>query len=93
MCRNNIWTISILAMFLFSGCAPSTQALVEQAQLTRDWSLVDKRYDAIERREAQRLQSCPGDMKLLCVKRHRKQSCSCLSNSEFRDKLDSLWSR
>jgi len=93
MCRNSIWTISILAMFLFSGCALSTQALVEQAQLTGDWSLVDKRYVAIERHEAQRPQSCPGDMTAWCVKNLRKQSCSCLSNSEFRDKLDSLWSR
>ena len=90
MCRNSIWTISILAMFLFSGCAPSTQALVEQAQLTGDWSFVDKRYDAIERREAQRPPSCPRDMSPLCVKRLGKQSCSCLSDSEFRDTLDWL---
>ncbi len=90
MCRNSIWTISILAMFLLSGCAPSTHDHIEQAQLTGDWSFVNKRIAAIERHEAQRPQSCPRDMKPLCVKRLRKQSCSCLSNSEFRDRLESL---
>ncbi len=90
MSRNSIWTISILAMFLFSGCAPSTQALVEQAHVTGNWSLVNKREEAEERRRAERLPSCPRDMKPLCVQRLGKQSCSCLSNSEFRDRLDSL---
>ncbi len=89
--------LSIILLFLLFGCAPSTPNLIGQAQLTGDWSLVYKRFDAIDKweaqREAQRGPSCPRDMKPVCVKRGRKQSCSCLSNSGFRDRLDSLLGR
>ncbi len=90
MCRNSIWTISILAMFLLSGCAPSTHDLIEQAQLTGDWSFVNKRIAATERREAQRPQSCPRRTQRWCSKRNGNEKCRCISNSEFRDRLDSL---
>ena len=90
MCRNTIWTNIILAMFLLSGCAPSTQDLIEQAHLTGDWSPVNKRMEAIERREALRPQSCPSGTKSWCVRRLSREKCSCISNSEFRDRFDSL---
>ena len=90
MGKNTIWVISILSILLLSGCATSTADLVKQAQLTSDWTLANKRFEAIERREAQRPQSCLHGMKSWCVKRFRKQSCSCVSDSEFRDRLDSL---
>ena len=90
MCRNNIWTISILAIFLLSGCAPSTHDLIEQAQLTGDWSFVNKRIAAIDRREAQRPQSCPRGTKRWCISRLGHEKCSCVSDSEFRDMFDSL---
>ncbi len=93
MCRNNIWTISILAMFLLSGCAPSTHDLIEQAQFTGDWSFVNKRIAAIERREAQRPQSCPPGTKRWCISRLGHEKCSCVSDSEARDRLDSLLGR
>ncbi len=90
MCRNRIWAISILAMFLLSGCAPSAQDLIEQAQLTGDLSFVNKRIAAIERREAQGPQSCPRGTKRWCTSRLGHEKCSCVSDSEGRDMFDAL---
>lgn len=39
-------------LFFLLACVPSTQVLIEQAHLTGDWSLVNKRIAAQERREA-----------------------------------------
>ena len=44
--------LSILLLFLLFGCAPSTHDLIEQAQLTGDWSLVNKRIEAEEKQYA-----------------------------------------
>ena len=90
MYRNTVWTINILMMLLLSGCAPSTQALVEQAQISGDWTLVDKRYDAIERREIEKKQFCPDGTRLWCSKDLRKETCSCVKDTDFRGRLDSL---
>ena len=90
MCRNSIWTISILAMFLLSGCASSTHDLIEQAQLTGDWSFVNKRIAATEKREAQSPPSCPRGTERWCVNLPGHEKCSCVNDSEGRDMLDSL---
>ncbi len=44
--------LSILLLFLLSGCAPSTQDLIEQAHFTGDWSLVNKRIEVEEKQYA-----------------------------------------
>ena len=44
--------LSILMLFLLFGCAPSTHNLIEQAHLTGDWSLVNKRIEAEEKQYA-----------------------------------------
>jgi len=90
MYKISIRTISILAMFLFSGCAQSTHDLIEDAQFTGDWSLVNKRYAAIERREARRGQSCPRGMKGWCVSRLGNEKCTCVSDAEGREMLDAM---
>ncbi len=90
MCRISIWTISILAMFLLSGCASSTQDLIEQAQLTGDWSFVNKRMATLERLEPQQPQSCPRGTKRWCINRPGHEKCSCVSDSEGRDMFDAL---
>ena len=87
MCRNRIWAISIFSMFLLFGCAASTQDLIEQARLTGDWSVVDKRFAAIERREEQQPPSCPRGTRPWCTKRLSKVKCSCISDSALRDRL------
>jgi len=77
-------------MFLLIGCAPSTQSLIEQAQLTGDWSLVDKRHEAIDRREEQRPQSCPRGTTVWCENRIGEKSCGCVKNADVERMLDSL---
>ncbi len=44
--------LSILLLFLMFGCAPSTHDLIEQAHLTGDRSLVNKRIEAEEKQYA-----------------------------------------
>ena len=94
MYRNRIWAISILSAIISSGCAQSRQDLIEQAQLTGDWTLYDKRMAAVERHEARNQQFCPSGTKLWCFKRPRHEECSCVSDSEgrdmFRDMFDTL---
>ncbi len=45
-------TLSIFSLFLLFGCAPSTHDLIEQAHLTGDRSLVNKRIEAEEKQYA-----------------------------------------
>ena len=82
--------ISIIFLFLLSGCATSTADLIEQAQLTGDWSLVDKREEARDRREARRGPSCPSSTMKYCVGSPGRKSCSCVSTSKIQDMMRSM---
>jgi len=44
--------LSILSLFLLFGCAPSSHDLIEQAHLTGDRFLVNKRIEAEEKQYA-----------------------------------------
>ena len=79
--------LSIISLFLLLGCAPSTHDLIEQAHLTGDWSLVNQRYAAMEKREKPRTQSCPRGTTQFCTKRFRDERCGCASNADIRDQL------
>ena len=81
--------LSIIFLFLLSGCAASTADLIEQAQLTGDWSLVDKREEAIDRREALS-QSCRMSETKYCESRRSGKSCSCVSTSKSHDMMSSM---
>ncbi len=82
--------LSILILFVLIGCAPSTQDLIQQAHLTGDWTLVNQRVAAMERREAQRSQPCPRGGVKICNSRFGDNKCTCASNAEVRRMLDSL---
>ena len=90
MRKNRICSICIFSLFLLSACAPNTQDLIEQAQHTGDWSFVNKRIASLERLEPQHTQSCSRGMRRYCVRRMREEKCTCVSNSDFRDMLESL---
>ncbi len=79
--------LSILLLFLLFGCAPSTHDLIEQAHLTGDWSLVNKRIEAEERRKAERAPSCPKGMTRLCEIRLGDERCGCVRNADVRRML------
>ncbi len=80
--------LSIIFLFLLFGCATSTAELVEQAQLTGDWSLVDERDAARDRREA-RSQSCRLGTTKYCMGRPGSENCSCVSTSGIQDMMRS----
>ena len=83
--------ISVLAILLMSGCAASTASLIEQAELTGDWTLVNQRIAALERLEAQKPPSCPRGTKSWCIGRRGQTKCGCVSDSESRDLLTALF--
>ena len=85
---NEVKVLGIISLFFFLlGCAPSTPDLIEQAHLTGDWSLVNARMEAIERREAREPKACPRGATRLCNKRYGDNRCSCIRNSDVRQIL------
>ncbi len=79
--------LSILMLFLLFGCAPSTHDLIEQAHLTGDWSLVNKRIEAEERRKAESGPSCPKGTIQWCEIRLGDERCGCVKNADIRQML------
>ena len=82
--------LSILLLFLLFGCAPSTHDLIEQAHLTGDWSLVNKRIEAEERRKVERGPSCPKGTTRWCEISFGDERCGCVRNADVRRMLNSL---
>ncbi|MDX1405758.1 MAG: hypothetical protein R3192_14525 [Woeseiaceae bacterium] len=80
----------VLAAILSAGCAPTTQDLIKEGQLTGDWSAFDRRMATIDRHAARTEQVCPSGSKLWCTKRIRDEKCSCVNDSEGRDRLSRL---
>jgi len=76
--------IGILSLFLLLGCAPSTQDLIEHAHFTGDWSLVNKRIEAEERRKVERGPSCPKGTIPWCKKSFGDERCSCVRDADVR---------
>ncbi len=77
-------TLSIFSLFLILGCAPSTQDLIEHAHFTGDWSLVNKRIEAEERRKAKREPSCPEGTIPWCKKSFGDERCNCVRDADVR---------
>ncbi|MFQ6006452.1 MAG: hypothetical protein ACE5OQ_13220 [Woeseia sp.] len=82
--------LGIISLFFLFGCAPSTQDLIEEAHLTGDWTHVNKRIEAIERREAKKTMMCPDGSTRWCDSRFGDDRCACVRNSEVRAMLRSL---
>lgn len=76
-----------LSAVLLLGCAEmKTLEELELAALqSGDWSAVNDRERAIQRREAQRGPRCPAGDIAVCEKRVRKDVCQCTSRDELRD--------
>lgn len=92
MDKYTFWAITVLLTLLLSGCATtSTSELIEQAQLTGNWTAVNTRFKALDRAVGQSNKMCPRGSKSWCVKRSiGQESCSCVSNSVGRDRFESL---
>ncbi len=87
---NKVKVLTILSLFLLLGCATSTPDLIETAHATGDWSLVNARMEAIERREARKPQACPRGSTLVCNSRFGDDRCTCVRNSEVRQILGTV---
>ena len=83
-------TPGLLLLLMLVACAPSTQSLIKQAEITGDWTLVNKRHDKVDERKAKRAQSCPAGTRQWCTKEIRRKTCNCVDNSVVRRSLDSF---
>ena len=91
MIRNIFWAISVLSALLLTGCATtSTPELIEKAQLTGNRTAVNARYDTLDRAEGKPGKMCPAGTKPWCDERIEKESCSCVSSSSVRDRINSV---
>ncbi len=81
--------ISVLA--LLAACAPvkTLEELELAAMQTGDWSAVERRERAIERRKGASGNLCPSGAILLCESGIGQRSCSCIS----RDSIERIFSR
>ncbi|MHC4355601.1 MAG: hypothetical protein ACYS0H_23115 [Planctomycetota bacterium] len=76
--------LALVSLFLLSGCAVSTDDLIEKAHLTGDWTAVNQRMAAIERRQARNAPSCPGGSTQMCSNRLGDKRCACIRNADVR---------
>ena len=80
--------LGLLSLFLLLGCV-STQDLIEQAHLSGDWTPVNLRLTAIEKRQAEKAaeQSCGRGSIMYCSKRFGEEKCACAGDAELRRAL------
>jgi hypothetical protein len=79
--------LALVSLFLLSGCAASTDDLIEKAHLTGDWTAVNQRMAAIERRRARNAPSCPGGSTQMCSNRFGDKRCACVRHADVRRML------
>lgn len=84
-------SLSVILLFILAGCATTTTPeLIEQARLTGDWSRVDKRFSKEQSRITEQILSCPKGTTNFCETSNGIESCSCISNSELRQVIDTV---
>lgn len=77
---------SVFVMLLLVGCvaAPTMEQLETQAFLTGDWSAVEKREHAIERRRLRDGIQCPESYMSYCEISFGRKSCTCVARDAIR---------
>ncbi len=75
--RNETWTV-LVVLFLLGGCAASTDALLDEAIESRDWTAVNERFEAKERRQRRELPNCPPRTRLMCTDGRTRNNCACV---------------
>jgi hypothetical protein len=80
--------IPLVITFLFvSACAPTTDALIDEAGRTGDWAAVNQRFDVDEKRRQSTIDHCGGGRTMLCAADFGELRCSCASNAVAREQL------
>ena len=80
----------LIVGFALVACAPqqTLEQLEDQAMLTGDWSLVEKRERKLRRqaaRDAAENIVCPADTTVVCENRFGDRRCSCVDRYAMRD--------
>ena len=77
---------TLFALILLVGCVvrPTTDELQTRAFLSGDWSAVEKREQAILRRESRNGFQCPANYVGYCENRFGDMRCSCVNRSTIR---------
>ncbi len=72
----------IALLCILAGCAarPTLEELESQAMLTGDWSAVERRERAIERRRQRAGIECPTGMTAYCEVHAGHRQCTCISS-------------
>lgn len=92
MKKRALWLVTILSVLPLYGCATTDTAdLIEQAQITDDWSAVNERFERLDRAEDRSKKMCPRGQKPWCDERIERESCTCTSDSVVRDRLVALF--
>jgi len=78
--------LCILWLLLLSGCALGTKDLVDNGE----WTLQDERSEPLDDYEDQRRQWCPRGTRLWCNRHVRDETCKCINNRDFEDRLRSI---
>lgn len=74
--------VFLTALCFVAGCAsgPSLEQLERQALLTGDWSTVERREQAVERRQARDEIRCPAGQTGYCENRRLIRPCRCVDS-------------
>ncbi len=77
----------IVACLIISACAPSTDALVREANQSGNWALVNHRLDADEELMMANISQCHDGYLLMCSTSVNQKSCSCVVDDIAHEKL------
>jgi hypothetical protein len=77
----------VFACLALTACAPSTEALIREAQQSGNWSLVNKRLDTEEERRIAGISQCNDGQLLMCSTSAGQSNCSCVDNVIAREEL------
>ena len=82
--------IIILALALLAGCTSYTplKQLEDEAMLSGDWSLVEKRERTIARSQMRLGTQCPGDKIRFCQSTGGGNYCECVESRVIRSLFD-----
>jgi len=77
--------ILVLAFSLMAGCGTMTPLveLEQQALLTGDWSAVEKRERAVQRRQARKRNICPQGQVAVCESFAGTARCACVESDNL----------
>ena len=77
--------LQILAVFLLFACTivpfQTLDELIAEAEVTGDWTKVNKKLDVLEKKEAENASNCPSNKTEICKNGH----CQCLAKRHMSD--------